>query len=96
MFSNAFVLPGAPAGLVARINARTHGATEQLDTLAASIRAQGVLQPLLVRRQGGKYELVAGERRLRAARQAGLTAVPQPAEAAFAPQRRRGPSPQRR
>lgn len=49
---------------------------ESLDELAASIKSCGVLQALLVRRQGGRYELVAGERRLRAARQAGLTTVP--------------------
>lgn len=50
---------------IAPINARTHGATEQLDTLAASIRAQGVLQPLLVRpgSQGQGFEIVAGQRR---------------------------------
>ena len=50
---------------VAQINARTHGATEQLDTLAASIRAQGVLQPLLVRPLAGgdHFEIVAGQRR---------------------------------
>ena len=50
---------------VAKINARTHGATEQLDTLAASIRAQGVLQPLLVRpmAEGDRFEIVAGQRR---------------------------------
>jgi ParB family chromosome partitioning protein len=44
--------------------------------LAASIRDQGVIQPLLVRRNGDGYELVAGERRLRAAIQAGLKEVP--------------------
>ena len=50
---------------VAKLNARTHGATEQLDTLAASIRAQGVLQPLLVRPVAGgdHFEIVAGQRR---------------------------------
>jgi ParB family chromosome partitioning protein len=50
---------------VAKLNARTHGATEQLDTLAASIRAQGVLQPLLVRSVAGgdRFEIVAGQRR---------------------------------
>ncbi|MCK5351307.1 ParB/RepB/Spo0J family partition protein [bacterium] len=47
-----------------------------LQELAASIREQGVLQPLLVRRVPGGYELVAGERRLRAARMAGLERVP--------------------
>ena len=50
---------------------------EGLEELAASIREHGVLQPLSVRRaSGGGYELVAGERRLRAARMAGLTEVP--------------------
>jgi ParB family chromosome partitioning protein len=44
--------------------------------LAASIRAQGVIQPLLVRKDGTSYELVAGERRLRAAKMAGLSQVP--------------------
>ncbi len=48
----------------------------ELDELAQSIRALGVLQPLTVRRREGQWELVAGERRLRAARQAGLTEVP--------------------
>jgi len=47
-----------------------------LDELAASIKASGVIQPVIVRRQGSGYELVAGERRWRAARQAGLTRVP--------------------
>ena len=50
---------------VAPINARTHGATEDLESLAASIRAQGVLQPLLVRPVAGgdRFEIVAGQRR---------------------------------
>jgi len=47
-----------------------------LEELAASIREQGVLQPLLVKRVPGGYELVAGERRLRAARMAGLERIP--------------------
>ena len=47
-----------------------------LSELAASIRQHGILQPLSVRRVGTGYELVAGERRLRAALQAGLTEVP--------------------
>jgi ParB family chromosome partitioning protein len=47
-----------------------------LRELAESIRLYGVLQPLTVRRQGGGYELVAGERRLRASRLAGINEVP--------------------
>ncbi len=48
----------------------------KLEELAASIRAHGILQPLLVRPHGSRYQLVAGERRWRAARLAGLTEVP--------------------
>ena len=49
---------------------------EGLAELAASIRSCGILQPLTVRRRGENWELVAGERRLRAARIAGLREVP--------------------
>ena len=49
---------------------------EPLGELAESIRQHGVLQPLLVRRSADGYELIAGERRWRAARLAGLSAVP--------------------
>ena len=49
---------------------------ESLDELAASIKELGVLQPVLVREVDGGYELIAGERRLRAARRAGLVTVP--------------------
>ena len=49
---------------------------ERLEELAASIRANGIIQPIIVRRQGQGYQLVAGERRWRAARLAGLTEVP--------------------
>ncbi len=49
---------------------------KQLDELTVSVQAHGVLQPLLVRLVADTYELVAGERRLRAARQAGLRTVP--------------------
>jgi ParB family chromosome partitioning protein len=49
---------------------------EAIAELTASIAEKGVLQPLLVRPFDGAYEIVAGERRFRAARQAGLTQVP--------------------
>lgn len=49
---------------------------EKLAELANSIRANGVIQPLIVRESAGGYELVAGERRWRASRQAGLRTVP--------------------
>src|ERR1044072_3751571 len=48
----------------------------KLQELAQSIRASGIIQPLLVRRRGGFFELVAGERRWRAAQLAGLPRVP--------------------
>ena len=47
-----------------------------LEELASSIRSKGVLQPLLVRPKGKKYEIIAGERRYRAAQLAGLEEVP--------------------
>ena len=49
---------------------------EALDELADSIRQHGILQPLSVRRVGNNYELISGERRLRAAQLAGVTDVP--------------------
>ena len=49
---------------------------EALDELADSIRQHGILQPLSVRRRGNAYELISGERRLRAAELAGVTDVP--------------------
>ena len=49
---------------------------EKLSQLVQSVKEHGILQPLLVRAVGGEYELVAGERRLRAAKAAGLTEVP--------------------
>lgn len=48
----------------------------KLDELAASIRANGVIQPILVRRTGAAYRIIAGERRWRAAQKAGLLKVP--------------------
>lgn len=49
---------------------------ETLQQLSASIKEKGVLQPLLLRHKNGKYEIIAGERRWRAAIMAGLTTVP--------------------
>lgn len=49
---------------------------ESLQELAASVREHGIIQPLLVRKTAAGYELIAGERRLRAARLAGLAVVP--------------------
>ena len=50
--------------------------TSALEELAESIRRHGILQPLSVRRVGATYELIAGERRLRAGQLAGLTEIP--------------------
>src|SRR2546429_6115998 len=50
--------------------------SEALEELIASIRASGVIQPVIVRRRGVGYQLIAGERRWRAARQAGLERIP--------------------
>jgi ParB family transcriptional regulator, chromosome partitioning protein len=84
------LIPGAPeageaSGLLeVPVNAvspnpkqpRTRWDDETLQELAASIREVGILQPIVVRRAGAGFELVAGERRLRAARLAGLATVP--------------------
>jgi ParB family chromosome partitioning protein len=59
-----------------RFQPRSHFDGEEMAQLSESIRVQGVLQPLLVRRLEMGYELVAGERRLRAAKMAGLAKVP--------------------
>jgi ParB family chromosome partitioning protein len=55
---------------------RTHFDDASLESLADSIRAHGIVQPLLVRRRENGYELIAGERRWRAAKLAGLSRVP--------------------
>ena len=55
---------------------RHHIDERSLAELEASIRAQGILQPLLVRKVADHYELIAGERRFQAAQRAGLTRVP--------------------
>jgi ParB family chromosome partitioning protein len=61
---------------------------EALAALSASVREHGVLQPLLVRPAGDGYELIAGERRLRAAVAAGLADVPIVVREAVARERR--------
>ena len=54
---------------------RTRFREEALDELAQSIRSSGIIQPLVVRPIGNRYQLIAGERRWRAAQRAGLTKV---------------------
>ncbi|MBI4706759.1 MAG: ParB/RepB/Spo0J family partition protein [Candidatus Omnitrophica bacterium] len=49
---------------------------ESIEELAQSVKEKGVIQPLIVRQKGDYYELIAGERRLRAAQRLGLTEVP--------------------
>jgi len=55
---------------------RTRFREEALEELARSIRASGIIQPLILRPQGSRYQLIAGERRWRAAQRAGLPRVP--------------------
>jgi ParB family chromosome partitioning protein len=51
-------------------------APERLEELAASIRESGMVQPIVVRRTGGRFQIIAGERRFRAAQKLGLPTVP--------------------
>ncbi|HEX6125123.1 MAG TPA: ParB/RepB/Spo0J family partition protein [Pyrinomonadaceae bacterium] len=55
---------------------RTRFAEAALEDLAQSIRANGVVQPIVVRTKGGHFEIIAGERRWRAAQRAGLRKIP--------------------
>jgi ParB family chromosome partitioning protein len=55
---------------------RMHIEESRLDELAQSVRANGVIQPIIVRKVGDRHEIVAGERRWRAAQRAGLLKVP--------------------
>ncbi|MFO7155024.1 MAG: ParB/RepB/Spo0J family partition protein [Pseudomonadota bacterium] len=55
---------------------RRHFDEAQIEELAASIRSKGVIQPILVRKDGEKYRIIAGERRWRAAQRAGLRTLP--------------------
>jgi len=58
------------------LQARKIFTSDRLEELAQSIRANGIIQPLVVRKAGEKYQLVAGERRWRAAKIAGISIVP--------------------
>lgn len=55
---------------------RKHFEEARLEELAASIREHGIIEPILVRREGGSYRILAGERRWRAAQRAGLQEIP--------------------
>lgn len=73
--------PGLTELAVGDIDPNRHQPRSQFDeetlaALAASVRELGVLQPILVRPVGDRYELIAGERRWRAARRAGLARIP--------------------
>jgi ParB family chromosome partitioning protein len=59
-----------------RLQPRTDFSEAALQSLADSIRQAGLMQPIMVREQGGKFELVAGERRWRAAKLLGLAKIP--------------------
>lgn len=59
-----------------RYQPRLRFSENELEDMARSIRQQGIIQPLLVRKDNNGYELIAGERRLRAAKKAGLKQVP--------------------
>ncbi|RDV39566.1 ParB/RepB/Spo0J family partition protein [Bradymonadaceae bacterium TMQ3] len=60
----------------ARPQPRTYFDGERIEELAESIKESGLIQPLVVRERQGRYELIAGERRLRACKRAGLSEVP--------------------
>lgn len=55
---------------------RKHFDKDEIAALSASVKSHGILQPLVVRALGDRYQLIAGERRLRAAQEAGLASVP--------------------
>ncbi len=80
--ATATVLPASPTHLPIDsvhpnpVQPRVVFQIDRLEELAASIRANGIIQPLVVRLHEGQYQMVAGERRWRAAKMAGLAEVP--------------------
>jgi ParB family chromosome partitioning protein len=67
---------GLASVVPSRFQPRKDFAPEALQELVESIRQHGIIQPLIVRQTGGRYELIAGERRWRAAHELGLNDVP--------------------
>ncbi|MCX7634199.1 MAG: ParB/RepB/Spo0J family partition protein [Syntrophales bacterium] len=72
----AYILCGIEELTPNRFQPRKEFAREELEQLVASIKKDGVIQPIIVRRIEGTYEIIAGERRWRAAQAAGLKEVP--------------------
>src|SRR4051794_13424154 len=58
------------------LQVRTHFDAAEIDALAHSVKEHGILQPILVVQDGDRYKVIAGERRLRAAKMAGLDRIP--------------------
>jgi len=86
LIPDSLVAPAAPSDRPLEIDTdllrpnkfqpRAHVDDDRIDELARSIRSNGIIQPIVVRRSGAEYEIVAGERRWRAAQRAGLLKVP--------------------
>jgi ParB family chromosome partitioning protein len=72
----AFVMCGIEELAPSRFQARRDFNDKQQQQLVSSIRKSGIIQPIIVRKTGVGYEIIAGERRWRAAQQAGLQSVP--------------------
>jgi ParB family chromosome partitioning protein len=72
----AFVMCGIEELAPSRFQARRDFNDKQQQQLVSSVRKSGIIQPIIVRKAGAGYEIIAGERRWRAAQQAGLQSVP--------------------
>lgn len=72
----AFILCGIEELMPNRYQARKNFDKEEHRSLVVSIKKSGIIQPIIVRRTDGGYEIIAGERRWRAAQEAGLKEVP--------------------